>query len=92
MPWLVFDEDGKAVQPVRRFLIDFIAREDRTGSVRSHSYDLLHWWQWLRVVDVQCNRATSAQVGDFVLWLGAGALLAFVIKPRTARLVTARGW
>ncbi|MGW3563968.1 hypothetical protein ACWDSL_08755 [Streptomyces sp. NPDC000941] len=35
VPWLVFDEEGKAVQPVRRFLIDFIARDNRTGSVRS---------------------------------------------------------
>ncbi|MFG2122826.1 hypothetical protein [Streptomyces sp. NPDC048710] len=74
MPWLVFDEDGKAVQPVRRFLIDFIAGDNRTGSVRSYACE------------------TSVQVGDFVLWLGSGALLAFVTKPRTAHLVKARGW
>ena len=53
MPWLVFDEEGKAVQPVRRFLIDFIARDNRTGSVRSYAYDLPGWWRWLRVVDVE---------------------------------------
>lgn len=53
VPWLVFDEEGKAVQPVRRFLIDFSARDNRTGSVRSCAYDLLRWWRWLRVIDVE---------------------------------------
>ncbi|MGW5343380.1 hypothetical protein [Streptomyces sp. NPDC004050] len=53
VPWLVLDEEGKVVQPVRRFLIDFIARDNRTGSVRSYAYDLLRWWRWLRVVDVE---------------------------------------
>ncbi|MFI1629063.1 tyrosine-type recombinase/integrase [Streptomyces noursei] len=73
---LAFDEEGKAVQPVRRFLIDFIARDNRTGSVRSYAYDLLRWWRWLRVVDVEWNRATSVEVRDFVLWLRAAT------KPR----------
>ncbi|GGM20017.1 integrase [Streptomyces fumigatiscleroticus] len=76
VPWLVFDEEGKVVQPVRRFLIDFIARDNRTGSVRSYAYDLLRWWRWLRVVEVEWNRATSAEVRDFVLWLRAAT------KPR----------
>ncbi|MEV0413567.1 site-specific integrase [Streptomyces sp. NPDC050448] len=76
VPWLVFDEEGKVVQPVRRFLIDFIARDNRTGSVRSYAYDLLRWWRWLRVVDVEWNRATSVEVRDFVLWLRAAT------KPR----------
>ncbi|TWG04572.1 hypothetical protein [Streptomyces brevispora] len=35
------------MQPVRRFLIDFIARDNRTGSVRSYAYDLLRWCRWL---------------------------------------------
>jgi integrase len=76
VPWLVLDEEGKVVQPVRRFLIDFIARDNRTGSVRGYAYDLLRWWRWLRVVEVEWNRATSAEVRDFVLWLRAAT------KPR----------
>ncbi|MFB7557910.1 hypothetical protein [Streptomyces brevispora] len=47
VPWLVLDEEGRIVQPVRRFLIDFIARDNRTGSVRSYAYDLLRWCRWL---------------------------------------------
>ncbi|WP_225448467.1 site-specific integrase [Streptacidiphilus sp. P02-A3a] len=64
--------------PVRTFLIDFIARDNRTGSVRSYAYDLLRWWRWLRVLDVEWDKATSAEVRDFVLWLGAAT------KPRRA--------
>lgn len=76
VPWLVFDEEGKAVQPARRFLIDFIARDNRTGGVRSHTCDRLCWWRWLRVAEVEWNRAISTKVRDFVLWLRAAT------KPR----------
>jgi len=41
VPWLVFDEEGRAVEPIRRFLIDFVARDNRPGSVRSYAFDLL---------------------------------------------------
>jgi integrase/recombinase XerD len=77
VPWLVFDEEGRAVPPVHRFLIDFVARDIRTGSVRSYAYDLLRWWRWLRVTEVEWDRATSAEVRDFVLWMSIAA------KPRT---------
>ncbi|WP_263981859.1 hypothetical protein [Streptomyces naphthomycinicus] len=29
----------------------------------------MRWWRWLRVVQVEWDRATSAEVRDFVLWL-----------------------
>ncbi|MET8565384.1 hypothetical protein ABZV75_34310 [Streptomyces flaveolus] len=45
-------EEGRAVEPVRRYLIDFAARYNRPGSVRSYAFDLLRWWRWLRVADV----------------------------------------
>jgi hypothetical protein len=72
VPWLVFNEEGRAVEPIRRFLIDFVARDNRPGSVRSYAFDLLRWWRWLRVVQVEWDRATSAEVRDFVLWLRVG--------------------
>ncbi|MGW1675657.1 hypothetical protein [Streptomyces sp. NPDC002324] len=34
------DEQGRAVEPVRRYLIDFVARYNRPGSVRSCAFDL----------------------------------------------------
>lgn len=69
MPWLVVDSNGLAVDSIRRFLTDFVARDRRPGSVRSYAYGLLRWWRWLRVVEVEWNQATSAEVRDFVLWL-----------------------
>lgn len=53
VPWLVFHEEGRGVEPIRRFLIDFVARDNRPGSVRSYAFDLLRWWRWLRVVQVE---------------------------------------
>ncbi|UKY47448.1 hypothetical protein [Streptomyces inhibens] len=80
VPWLVFDEEAKTVEPIRRFLVDFVARDNRPGSVRSHAFDLLRWWRWLRVVQVDWDRATSAEVRDSVLWLRVAT------KPRTSPL------
>jgi hypothetical protein len=37
VPWLVVDPDGVPVEPVRRFLVDFVARDNRPGSVRSYA-------------------------------------------------------
>ena len=43
MPWLVVDPAGDAVEPIQRFLRDFVARGNRIGSVRSYAYCLLRW-------------------------------------------------
>lgn len=83
VPWLVFDEEGRAVEPVRRYLIVFVARYNRPGRVRSYAFDLLRWWRWLRVVDVPWNQATPAEGRDFALWLGAT-----VKVPNAARTVS----
>lgn len=69
VPWQVVDPEGRAVDPIARFLHDFVAQGNRTGSVRSYAYTLLRWWRWLDAVEVSWERATSAEVRDFVLWL-----------------------
>jgi integrase/recombinase XerD len=76
VPWLVVDPDGAAVEPIRRFLLDFVARDNRAGSVRSYAYVLLRWWRWLRAVEVAWDKATPAEARDLVLWLGQAS------KPR----------
>ncbi|MEU3247381.1 MULTISPECIES: tyrosine-type recombinase/integrase [unclassified Streptomyces] len=48
---------------------DFVAQGRRTGSVRSYAHDLLRWWRWLLVVNVEWDKVTSAEVREFVLWL-----------------------
>lgn len=69
VPWLVVDSDGVPVEPIRRFFVDFVARDNRPDSVRSYAYDLLRWWRWLRAVDVGWGKATPAEARDLVLWL-----------------------
>ena len=69
VPFVVVDDCGRPVEPVGRFLRDFTARGHAAGSVRSYAYDLLRWWRFLRAVDVDWDRVSSAEVRDFVLWL-----------------------
>ncbi len=69
VPWLVVDPAGVVVEPVRRFLTDFVVRDNRPGSVRSYAYGLLRWWRWLRVIETEWDQVTPADVRDFVLWL-----------------------
>lgn len=86
VPWLVVDQLGEPVEPVRRFLTDCVARGNPAGSVRSYAFDLLRWWRWLRVIGLEWDRVTSVEVRDFVLWLRQAT------KPRnsarTASLAT----
>ncbi|EFC83496.1 site-specific integrase [Parafrankia sp. EUN1f] len=69
VPWLVLGSDDSPVVPIKRFLHDFAARGYTAGSVRSYCYALLRWRRFLDVVGVEWDRATSAEVRDFVLWL-----------------------
>lgn len=89
LPWLVVDANGVPVEPICRFLRDFVARGNRPGSVRSYAYGLLRWWRWLRAVGVEWDKASSAEVRDLVLWLGQAVKPRR--SPRTASAVTAGG-
>jgi len=71
--WRVLDDAGEPVTPVEVYLTDFIARDGAVASVRSYAYDLLRWWRWLRVVEIDWDKATSTEVKDFVLWF-SGAM------------------
>jgi Phage integrase, N-terminal SAM-like domain len=84
VPWLVVDPAGEPVEPILRFLRDFVARDNRAGSVRSYCYALLRWWRWLMVIEVEWDQVTSADVRDFVLWLGQA-----VKRRSAARTVSA---
>jgi integrase/recombinase XerD len=85
VPWLVVDPDGCPVEPIQRFLRDFVARGNRPGSVRSYAYVLLRWWRWLLVVGVEWDKATSAEVRDLVVWLRQA------LKPRNSPRTTSMG-
>jgi integrase/recombinase XerD len=69
VPWMVVDPAGVAVEPVQRFLREFVARGNAAGSVRSYAYGLHRWWRFLLAAGVDWDKVTSAEVRDFVLWL-----------------------
>lgn len=87
VPWMVVDPDGAPVEPVRRFLVEFVARDGRSSSVRSYAFDLLRWWRWLQVVGVEWDKATPVEVRDLVLWLKQATK--HRRSPRTASAATA---
>lgn len=67
--WAVVDDEAAQVQPITGYLREFVARGNRTSSVRSYAYVLLRWWRFLIAVDVAWNRATAAEARDLALWL-----------------------
>ena len=69
VPWLVYDDAGFAIEPIKRYLTDFMAEANSPASARSYALDLLRWWRWLRATDVQWDKATPAEGRDLVLWL-----------------------
>jgi integrase/recombinase XerD len=71
VPWRVLDDAGDPVGPIRVYLSDFVAQGNAVASVRSYAYDLLRWWRWLHVVEIDWDKATSTEVKDFVLWFSA---------------------
>ena len=62
VPWVVLDPNGVLVEPVARFLRDFVARGNAAGSVRSYCYALQRWWRFLRAIGAEWDRVTSAEV------------------------------
>ncbi len=76
VPWVVLDNTGEPVEPIREFLSDFVVR-NRPLSVRSYAFALLRWWRWLVVLGRAWDRVTTDDARDFVLLLGQ------VSKPRT---------
>jgi integrase/recombinase XerD len=54
-PWVLLDEGGLPVGPVRTFLIDLVAS---SSSVRSYAYVLLRWWRWFL-----CTKSSVLYVG-----------------------------
>src|SRR5262249_690688 len=70
IPYMVLDQRGQPGEPIRRFLRDFLARGHSAGGVRSYAFDLFRWWRFLQAIDVPWDKVTSAEVRDFVLWMG----------------------
>jgi integrase len=69
VPWELVDEAGCSVEPVRRFLRELVAQKRSRGTLRSYAYVLQWWWRFLIAVEVPWDKASPADLRDFVLWL-----------------------
>jgi integrase len=88
VPWLVVDDDDMPVEPIRRYLTDFVAQDNSAGSVRSYAYVLMRWWRWLQAVGVEWDKATPAEARDLVLWFKQGRKQ-HERRPRSISIATA---
>ena len=64
VPWLVVGPDGEVVEPVRQFLADFVAQDNRPGSVRSYAYGLLRWWRHHRSRSTEYDLSVDSDFPD----------------------------
>jgi len=103
LPWVVADETGEPVEAVSGFLRDFLACGNSAASCRSYAHDLLRWFRFLAAVGVRWDRATRAEVRDFVLWLRVarnpardrhrpGAPAPGAVNPRTGKAYLGAGY
>lgn len=56
VPFVVVDPDGRLVEPIGRFVRDFVARGRASGSVRSYAFDLHRWWRFLAAIGVSWDQ------------------------------------
>jgi hypothetical protein len=69
VPFVAVDDLGQPIDPIHRYLRDFLACGNRSSSVHSYAYVLMRWWRFLIAVRVDWDRATPAEGRDFVLWM-----------------------
>jgi integrase len=67
--WELQDAAGQPVVPVRQYLTEFAARDMSPASVRSYTLALLRWHRMLWALEVEWDKATTAESRDFVLWM-----------------------
>ena len=79
VPWELVDDRGCPVEPVGLFLRELVAQKRSRATLRSYAYVLQRWWRFLIAIETRWDKATSADLRDFVLWL------LHVDKPSTRR-------
>lgn len=67
--WEVHDDAGEPVAGVRQYLLDCAAQDLSPTTVKSYGGALLRWFRVLWALGVPWERASAAEVRDFVLWM-----------------------
>lgn len=64
VPYEAQDDDGQPIEPVRRYLRDFVAHGRRAGERPELRLRPVRWWRWLRGVEVEWDKVTSTEVRE----------------------------
>jgi integrase/recombinase XerC len=67
--WLVVNDDGTVVEPIRSFVVELAASGTAPSSRRSYCHDLLRWWRFCATVGTSWDQAGTSEVRDFVRWM-----------------------
>lgn len=68
-PYVVFDADGRAVEPVSGWARYMAVGDHSPRTIRSYCYAALMWFRVLWQLDVTWDRATEAETAALVGWL-----------------------
>lgn len=67
--WVVRDDSGAVVEPVREFIAELTANGTSPATRRSYCHDLLRWLRFCDAVGTSWDEAGTEDVRDFVRWL-----------------------
>ncbi|TWP46028.1 tyrosine-type recombinase/integrase [Lentzea tibetensis] len=69
LPFVMVDETGVPVAVIADYLRELVASDCSPLTVRSYAFDLLTWFRFLLVEEVDWEQVTRTQVRDYVLML-----------------------
>jgi integrase/recombinase XerD len=67
--WELQNAVEEPVVAVQQYLTEFAARDMSPASVHSYALALQRWYRVLWALDVDWDKATTAETRDFVLWM-----------------------
>lgn len=68
-PYRLLDPSGELVGSVAVYFADLQAASKPATTIRSFGMDLLRWYRFLWVLEIEWNRATRAEARDFMRWM-----------------------
>jgi integrase len=68
-PCRLLSPSGGLIEPVAEYFKDLLAADSPATTLRSYGHDLLRWWRFLWVFNIEWDRATREDARDFMLWM-----------------------
>jgi hypothetical protein len=61
--WVVRNDDGAAVEPIRAFVAEMAANGTSPATRRSYCHDLLRWWRFCEAIGTTWDEARPSMCG-----------------------------